>query len=165
MGVEIERKYLIKMPNIDELSEKYILLKQIKINQTYLVRLEKEIERRIRREEIKNEVFFFYTEKSGKGIKRKEEEKEISFDLYSELMKEKDINLNEIVKNRYVYDYKGHKFEIDIYPFWSDYAVFEVELNSEDENIDMLPDLKIVREVTEDKRFKNNSLAENTNII
>ena len=50
-------------------------------------------------------------------------------------------------------------FEIDVYPFWKDKAIVEIELR--DENVPIVfPDmLKVIREVTDDESYKNASLA------
>jgi CYTH domain-containing protein len=47
---------------------------------------------------------------------------------------------------------------LDIYPFNSDYAILEIEVNDINEEI-KLPPFTIVKEVTADERFKNHSLA------
>ena len=49
--------------------------------------------------------------------------------------------------------------EIDLYEFWQDRATLEVELTAEDEKFDLPAYLKIIREVTDDKRYKNVNLA------
>ena len=49
--------------------------------------------------------------------------------------------------------------EIDIYPFWDDRAVAEVEVGSEDEVVHLPDCIRVIREVTEDGRYKNASLA------
>ena len=53
----------------------------------------------------------------------------------------------------------NHFFEIDIYPFWRDKAVMEIELSSEDEDFEIPHEIKVIKEVTGDKRYKNASLA------
>ena len=50
-------------------------------------------------------------------------------------------------------------FEIDVYPFWKDKAIVEIELSSEDQEVIFQPQLKMIREVTGEKEFKNASLA------
>ena len=48
---------------------------------------------------------------------------------------------------------------MDVYPFWSDRAVLEVELESEDEAFDIPPFISVIKEVTGDKRYSNKALA------
>ena len=55
--------------------------------------------------------------------------------------------------------YRGKLLEVDLYPFWQDRAILEVELASEDETF-ALPDyLTVITEVTGDRRYKNVQLA------
>ena len=55
--------------------------------------------------------------------------------------------------------YKGQCFEIDIYPFWKDRAVMEIELENENQAADFPPEIEIIKEVTEDRRYTNSSMA------
>ena len=41
----------------------------------------------------------------------------------------------------------------------------EIELNEENQEIDFPDFIEIIKEVTEDSRFKNRQLSENTNIL
>ena len=70
-----------------------------------------------------------------------------------------DITKHSIRKTRYCLIYKNQYFEIDIYPFWDDKAIVELELNSEDQEIEFPKQLKLIKEVTHDKRYKNSELA------
>ena len=70
-----------------------------------------------------------------------------------------DITKHSIRKTRYCLIYKNQYFEIDIYPFWDDKAIVELELNSEDQKIEFPKQLKLIKEVTHDKRYKNSELA------
>lgn len=49
--------------------------------------------------------------------------------------------------------------ELDIYPFWKDKAILEIELASEDEEISIPNEIKIIKEVTDDENYKNANLA------
>lgn len=50
---------------------------------------------------------------------------------------------------------------MDIYPFSSDYALLEVELQKEDEEVIIPKELEVIKEVTNDKRFRNKYIAKN----
>lgn len=50
-------------------------------------------------------------------------------------------------------------FEIDIYPFWMDKAIMEIELSEPNEEIRFPEMINVIREVTEDDQYKNSSLA------
>ena len=47
---------------------------------------------------------------------------------------------------------------MDLYPFEDEYAILEVELNDMNEEVE-LPKLDIIKEVTYDTSYRNNSLA------
>ena len=52
-----------------------------------------------------------------------------------------------------------HTVEIDIYPEWDSTAILEVELRSRDEQISLPDFIKILKEVTGDKRYSNASMS------
>lgn len=78
---------------------------------------------------------------------------------------EADTSLKQIRKDRYCFIYKNNYVELDIYPFWSDYAIVEVELTSENQNVFLPSEIEVIKDVTEDKRFKNRSLAYDSNVF
>ena len=55
--------------------------------------------------------------------------------------------------------YEGKDFEIDVYPFWQDRAVMEIELADEAEAVKLPPEIEIIKEVTRDRRYTNAALA------
>lgn len=162
MGIEIEHKYVIKKLDLEDLKKKYDV-KVIKVNQIYLK--SSEGERRVRREDIDGVIKFHYTEKFGKGLKRVENDVEITENMFYHYLEERDYDLNEISKVRYVISYKGHKMEIDNYSYLKGYAILEVELSSENETFDLIPEIECVKEVTEDERFKNKKLAKDISVF
>ena len=70
-----------------------------------------------------------------------------------------DTNKHQIRKNRYCMVYDNQYFEIDIYPFWEDVAIIEIELSEEGTEIKFPEQIKIIKEVTKDEEYKNVSLA------
>ena len=51
--------------------------------------------------------------------------------------------------------------EIDIYEFWNDQAIMEIELESEDQVIDLPGFIEVIKEVTGDPAYYNGALATN----
>jgi len=156
---EIERKFLIRRPTIEEI-EKLGCISKTNIIQTYLTRDENTAERRIRLRGTKEDGFsFFYTEKTdvSSGV-RIEKEQKITPEKYLQLMTEADTSLHQISKTRYCFVYEKQYFEMDLYPFSDEYAILEIELNKIDDEI-VLPPLNVVVEVTDDIRFRNSALA------
>lgn len=63
-------------------------------------------------------------------------------------------------KTRYSLNWKNHFYEIDLYPFWKDQAILEVPLRDEEEEV-MLPDfLRVIREVTGERKYEIAVLAD-----
>lgn len=154
---EIERKFLIKKPSTDTLKN----LGAVKVNivQTYLTS-QNGVERRVRQRGTDGNYAYYYTEKEEVSLgKRVEREKVISQSDYINLLVESDTSKRQIVKDRYCFIYEDRYFELDIYPFWEDQAILEIELASLDENINIPADIDIIKEVTGDSQYKNSSLA------
>ena len=78
-------------------------------------------------------------------------------------MMEADTTKRQIRKTRYCLIYQNQYFEIDIYPFWNDKAIMEIELADENQQISFPKFIKIIKEVTDDEAYKNSSIA-NINI-
>lgn len=70
-----------------------------------------------------------------------------------------DPTCRPIRKTRYCLTSGNQYFEIDVYPFWKDRAIMEIELSVEDTPV-MFPDcIRAIREVNGDERYKNAALA------
>lgn len=156
---EIERKFLIIKPTEKQLQSLGCISKT-KIIQTYLKPNNNNIERRIRQRGNEKDGFnFYYTEKNdvSNGI-RIENERKITPDEFLHFLTEADTSLHQIFKTRYCFIYESQYFEMDVYPFDDKYAIIEIELNNIYEKINF-PPLTFIKEVTNDKTFRNSSLA------
>lgn len=162
--LEIERKFLITMPDIDKLSKLFKVTKS-EIVQTYLIRQSEDIERRIRQRGSYGDYSYYYTEKKvvGSGT-REEKERKISEREYLTLFMESDTEKHQIRKDRYCFIYKDRYFELDVYPFWKDKAILEIEVSDINEPIELPDCVEVLKEVTDDSRYKNEGLAINYNI-
>jgi CYTH domain-containing protein len=155
---EIERKFLIEYPDINWL-ENYTNCKRIEIIQTYL-KSNSEDEVRVRQRGMDGNFIYFKTiKKMVSELKRVEIEKRLSKDEYLTLLMEADTERRQIRKTRYCLMFENQYFEIDIYPFWSDKAILEIELSDENAKIVFPKEIKVIKEVTDDDSFKNASLA------
>lgn len=159
MAYEIERKFLIKKLDVDLLLGLGARVKEIE--QSYLIPSEDFPVRRIRRvlEGGKARYYFTLKRPSVGEFTREEIEQEISSNQYLKLQKERDLTLNEIVKTRYVICQNGLCYEIDRFPFFTNFDILEIELPSETTPIQILPEISIIKEVTLDFRFTNQALA------
>ncbi|MBR6690301.1 MAG: AAA family ATPase [Bacilli bacterium] len=153
---EIERKFLIEYPDITWLNK---MGKKTEIIQTYL-NSNNDDEIRVRQRGINGNYIYTQTIKRNiNNLKRVEIEKRLSKDEYLELLMNADTAKHQIRKTRYCLIYKNQYFEIDIFPFWNDKAIVEIELNNENQQIEFPSKLKIVKEVTDNKKYKNSELA------
>ena len=155
---EIERKFLIKYPDL-ELLESRSDCQKVEIIQTYLKAGENE-EVRVRQRGANGSFIYFKTvKKKLTDTTRVEIEERLSQAEYLKLLMDADTTMHQIRKTRYCLTYEGQYFEIDIYPFWQDQAIVEIELLTEQEEIKMPKFLRVIKEVTKDDAYKNASLA------
>lgn len=155
---EIERKFLIEYPDIAAL-ERLPNCQRVEIIQTYLTAPEGE-ESRVRQRGIDGSYIYCQTtKKKVTGLKRVEVERRLSKDEYLRLLMDADPECRPIRKTRYCLTYENQYFEIDVYPFWKDKAVLEIELSDETAEIRFPKQVSVIREVTEDERYKNAMLA------
>ena len=155
---EIERKFLIEYPDI-KLLESMPNCRKVEIIQTYL-KSENDEEVRIRQRGAGGHYLYYETRKKAiTGLKRVEMERRLTKDEYLERLMDADPTKRPIRKNRYCLSDGNQYFEIDIYPFWQDKAIMEIELSDPEEEIRFPKILTILREVTEDETYKNASLA------
>lgn len=156
-GFEIERKFLIHRPEDIWLEEN---AEGSNIIQTYLKTNVPGCSERVRKRSGANDTVYTHTEKKRiSAMRREEREEEIDEKEYLVLLKAADPQRRVIYKRRYVLTYKSQSFEIDIYPFWNDRAVMEIEMENETVQVELPEDISVIKEITEDKRYTNASLA------
>lgn len=157
--MEIERKFLIEYPDIKWL-ESLPNCRKVDIIQTYLVSGNGD-ELRVRQRGENGSYICFKTRKRLiDGMKRIELEERLSQEEYMRLLMEADPTKRPIRKTRYCLTWDNQYFEIDVYPFWNDRGVAEIELSDENTPIRFPKELKVIREVTDDPTYKNAALAE-----
>lgn len=155
---EIERKFLIEYPDIDELlSLPYC--RRTEIIQTYLLSGNGDEVRVRQRGCDGNYIYSLTTKRAVSGVKRVEIERRLTQEEYLRCLMRADPARRPIRKDRYCLTYAGQYFEIDVYPFWQDKAIMEIELSDEQTPIVFPPQIRVIREVTEDASFKNAALA------
>lgn len=156
---EIERKYLIAWPDI-ALLKAQPGCEEWDITQIYLNDGPEGQTRRIRRVLTGGREIYFRTFKRRMStLSAEEDEGEISAEDYARYAMERDMSRTPIVKTRYRVPYAGHVLEFDIYPFWTDRAILEIELEREDEVAEIPDYVRILRDVTGEKVYKNKQLA------
>lgn len=157
--LEIERKYLIRLPDEGLLDR--LAVSRDWIEQSYLIPEEPGLTDRVRaRRAVGGETVYTHTVKRPlSAMTHGEDEKAIDEAEYRELLKRADSQLNTIYKTRWCIPFGGYTLEVDRYPFWSDRAILEIELRSEDEQPALPEWVELIRELTGDKRYSNRRLA------
>ena len=155
---EIEMKYLIAMPD-EAMLANMDGCKVWEIEQIYLT-AEPGTTRRVRRVLEDGEERYYKTFKRRISVlTAQEDEGLISREEYEGYCAERNPQLNAILKRRYRIPYAGQILEFDVYPFWTDRAVLEIELDSEEQQT-LIPEwVTVLRDVTADFRYKNVALA------
>ena len=156
MEYEIERKFLVEYPDVKKLDVRG----RKGIIQTYLVNGEHDSQRRVRKIDEDGAVSYTYTEKIFiTPVTREESEKTITSEEYEILLKQARTDFKPVEKVRYVFDYHGQRFELDTYPFSDKLAIMELEMKTADQVIDFPDNVKVIKEVSADKRYSNSALA------
>lgn len=158
MPLEIERKFLIEYPDPDWLAAQPGS-RRVEIVQTYLHSDGGET-RRVRSWAEEDRTDYIFTRKHTLTDRtRVERETPVTREEYLALLEEADPSRHPIEKVRWCLPWGSHVLEIDLYPFWTEQAVLEVELESEEEEFELPERLRVIREVTGDPRYLNSSLA------
>ena len=156
--VEIERKFVIAMPDFDYMAslEDYT---SSEIRQTYLMSTVP-ITHRVRARRFADVTT--YTETVKRRIDSMsvfEDEREISEVEYQKLLQGAMDGTVTLEKTRHSFVFCGKTFEVDVYPKWQKSCILEVELLSRDEEITFPEFITVIAEVTGDKRYSNASLS------
>ena len=155
---EIERKFQIEYPDIAWL-ESLPHCHKVDIIQTYLQSANGDEVRVRQRGENGSYTYYQTTKRNVTGIKRVEIERRLTQREYLTLLMEADPAMHPIRKTRYCLTWEEQYFKIDVYPFWDDKAIVEIELSDENAEIRFPKELKVIREVTGDVGYKNYALA------
>lgn len=154
--LEIERKYLIEYPDLEFLKS-YPFCNAVEISQSYIIVNGERA--RIRKRGANGGYTYYKTVKKDiDGLKRIETEEVLSKEEYQLLLtlsKEK----TTVEKTRYCLCFDNRYFEIDVFPFSKDKAFLELELTDENETVTLPPFIKVIKEVTTDKEYRNSSIA------
>jgi len=166
--LEIERKWLIDPPtswtNIANIFQNLIDVKRI--TQSYLEPEDGEQAARVRKtvEGLSGDTdtIYHYNQKTPieTGV-HKEKEFEISEKEYEKHLKKADPKKCAVEKTRFVFKWHDQVFELDLFKgHLKGLAILEIELEDINMSVELPPFLKVIKEVTKDKRFNNYSLAD-----
>lgn len=167
--LEIEKKYLVKpissWADFSNLLEGIIDVKRI--SQTYMTPEKGQQAGRIRKtvEGLTGDTdtVYHYNRKKPTGDTgvHEETEYEISKKEYEQYLKKSDPQKCEVQKTRFVFKWHDQVFELDLFKgHLKGLAILEIELDDKDDTVELPEFLKVIKEVTKDKRFTNFALAD-----
>jgi CYTH domain-containing protein len=166
--LEKEKKFVVKLPTswaaLAELFDGIVDVKRI--NQTYLVPEHGEQAARVRKtvEGLSGDTntVYHYNQKTPveTGV-HEEKEHEISQKEYEKSLKKSNPDKCAVEKTRFVFKWHDQVFELDLFKgHLKGLAILEIELDDMHDLVELPPFLKVVKEVTKDKRFSNFALAD-----
>lgn len=151
---EIEKKFLIEYPDIsylDSLSN----VKAVEIEQAYLKENEKKV--RVRKRGFDGNFSYYKTMKKNiGGMKKQEIEECLTKEQYEKYREKAKLFIS---KTRYCISENHTYYELDVYPFWNDKATLEIELTGENEEYVLPKNIKVIKDVSEDKSYSNYNLS------
>lgn len=154
-GFEIERKFLVAMPERAFLEA----CESSKITQIYLLGEENTTDR-VRKRVRGGRCEYTHTVKRKlNSMRRIEDERVIGAENFDALLSRADPARRPIEKTRHCFTHGGRLWELDVFPFWEDRAILEIELRDEAESVELPPGVRLIREVTDDPRYSNSALS------
>ncbi len=157
--LEIERKFLIARPSGSALTG-LDFCDYVEISQAYVDNAAGRY--RVRRRGKGNDFIYIKTQK----IKISEERRIETENRISKAEYEAAICGQKLLsKRRYLILSGGKYFELDVFPFWKDFALLEIELKDEAEMFDLPPFVNVIKEVSADKNFRNSVIAHKYGVV
>jgi CYTH domain-containing protein len=158
LPTEIERKYIIRIPDTETM-RKYEGYTESEILQIYL-KTESSGTHRIRRRLTDGKAVYTETKKIRiDSMSCIEDEREISEYEFSSLSNGALKGTAPVRKVRHTFEYKGHTFEVDIYPEWKRTCILEIELSTRTESVEFPDFIKMIEEVTGNRAYSNASMS------
>ena len=155
--LEIERKFLVDSSKLD-LSQLPVHSTPVRVEQRYLTDGS-----RIRRRGIHGRWAYTKTRKSrhpGSGV-AKEKERAISLKKFTSLLADHDPRTQPLCKMRHYFIWEDQVFELDVFDKPEGLVLLELELIDEHDCIILPPFIPIIRDVTDEKEYKNHRISKN----
>ena len=154
------RRFLIAYPDLKWL-ESRPNCRHVEISETYIFP-ENGDEIRVRRRGLSGHYTYYETTRRNRGGQEKvETERKLSGDEYRSLLANAGPETFRLKKDRWYLIYENQYFEIDLYPFFRDRAIAEIQLGEGSPKIRFPAEIRVLREVTREDTYRNVSLARN----
>ncbi len=152
------RKFLIRYPDAARL-ESLPSCRKVEMIQTFLRALAPGDERRVSQRGLDGHFIYYETSRKEVNGEIIEIERRLTMEEYLSLLMDADTSLRQIRKTRYCMTWHNQYYEVDVFPFWNDRAIAEIELTDAAETVDFPEELQLIREVTDEKEYTNAALA------
>lgn len=159
LPLEIERKYIIKMPDMSLIESQNGYTKS-DITQIYLESVSG-VTHRVRSRAFDEKTVYTETKKIRiDKMSSIEDEREISKDEFLRLSNNQKQGTKAVCKTRFTLRHENFILEIDVYPEWQKTCIMEIELESEAALVKIPDFIEILKEVTGDRKYTNAAMAE-----
>ena len=159
LPLEIERKYIIKMPDMSLIESQNGYTKS-DIMQIYLESVGG-VTHRVRSRAFDEKTVYTETKKIRiDKMSSIEDEREISKDEFLRLSNNQKQGTKAVCKTRFTLRHENFILEIDVYPEWQKTCIMEIELESEAALVKIPDFIEILKEVTGDRKYTNAAMAE-----
>lgn len=152
-----KKKYLIKYPDIQTL-EKMDNVEKIEMYQTYLNCTDDE-KIQICKRGLNGDYVYYQTRVRIQNGQLLQVEKRLTKNDYEEKLLNADPTRKQIYRTRYCFVENNDFIEIDVYPFWNDKAILNIELNSKNEDINLPSFVEVIEDITNNNAYLNSELA------
>jgi len=157
-GIEIERKYIIRIPSVDVLADNEGFTSS-EITQIYL-ESGAGVTHRVRKRVYADRISYTETRKTRiDKMSVVEDEREITAEEYDALSVNVKSGTRPVRKTRYTLRAGKHVIEIDVYPEWKRTCIMETELSDREEEVRFPEFISIIKEVTGQYEYSNASMA------
>ena len=158
IGIETERKLIIRMPDISLLKAENGY-RESEITQIYFSS-ENGVTHRVRKRVYVEKTVYTETKKTRiSKMSVSEDERELTKEEYDALTKTAEV-IGALTKTRHIFTFSGHTVEIDMYPQWTKSCVLEVELGREDEELTLPSYIEILKDVTGSREYSNHTMSQ-----
>lgn len=154
---ETKKKYLIKYPDISML-EQMENVEKVEVNQTYLKCSDDE-KIQIRMRGSKDNYIYYQTRVRIQNGQLLQVEKRLTQEEYEEKLKNADPTRKQLHRTRYCFTEQNQYIEIDIYPFWDDKAILNVDSCYESDKVQLPDFVEAIEDITGNKEYLNSELS------
>ena len=154
---EAKKKYLIEYPDLS-LLEKLENVERVELDQTYL-KADNNEKIQIRKRGLGDDCIYYQTRVRIQNGQLLQVEKRLTKAEYEEKLTQADPTRKQLHRTRYCIIDNNQYMEIDIYPFWNDKAILNIDVLDVNSNV-YIPDyVKVVEDITNNPQYFNSELS------